>query len=75
MIYYLRVDVLTNSYQMEGTYKFGRTEDSSGGCEGNVVMQAGKAFGVREAEFPIEEFLNGADCYGSNTLTNNGNII
>ena len=56
MIYYLRVDVLTNSYQMEGTYKFGWTEDSSDGCVGRIGMPAGNALGATETKFSTEDF-------------------
>jgi hypothetical protein len=71
VIYYLRVDVLTNSYQMEGMCKFGRTEDGSGGCGGKIVVPAGGASGATEGKFSTEEFSNCADYCGLKSLNKN----
>jgi hypothetical protein len=60
---------------MEGTYKFGWTEDSSDGCVGRIGMPAGNALGATEATFSTEAFKNCADYCGLNFLTHNGNII
>jgi hypothetical protein len=58
------VDVLKDTYQMEGLYEFDRVRTSSGCWKGRAVRRADKAVGAKHqnpAAVPVKISLNPAD--------------
>lgn len=74
MVKLISVDVLTNTYQMEGTYSFGRVQNGGGCWKGKTVNKIGTATGGGKLKL-ITAVCQGQFCHdlSFNSLTDDGN--